>query len=64
MAENKKLRVTLVKSGIGYHKSQKANLVALGLRKLNHSVVITDSPQIRGMINKVSHLLKVEEVSE
>jgi large subunit ribosomal protein L30 len=64
MADNKKLRVTLVKSGIGYDKTQKANLIALGLRKMHHTVLLADSPQTRGMIHKVSHLLKVEEVTE
>ncbi len=57
-----KLRVTLVKSGIGYSKDQKLTLKALGFRRLNQSVVHEDSSPIRGMIVKVRHLLKVEEV--
>ena len=58
---DKKLRVTLVKSPIGYTKRQKDTVKALGLRKMNASVVHDDTPTIRGMINKVSHLVRVEE---
>lgn len=50
-----------MKSGIARPGKHKAVLIGLGLKKLNHSVVRIDSPEIRGMINKVSHLLKVEE---
>jgi large subunit ribosomal protein L30 len=57
-----KLRVTLVKSGIGYSQDQKRTLKALGFRRLNQSVVHEDSSPVRGMIIKVRHLLKVEEV--
>lgn len=57
----KKIKITLVKSGIARPGKHKLVLAGLGLRKLNHSVVRVDSPQVRGMINKVSHLLKVEE---
>jgi large subunit ribosomal protein L30 len=56
-----KLRMTLVKSGIGYEKSQKLTLRSLGFHRLNQSVVHEDSNSIRGMINKVRHLVKVEE---
>ena len=56
-----KLRVTLTKSPIGYEKSQKATVAALGLRKMNQTVEKDDSPAIRGMLNKVSHLVEVEE---
>ncbi len=58
----KKLRVTLVKSPIGYSKRQKGTVKALGLRKLHASVVHDDTPPIRGMIAKISHLVQVEEV--
>ena len=58
-----KLRITLVKSGIGYEESQKKTLKALGFHRLNQSVVHEDSNSIRGMINKVRHLVKVEEGS-
>ncbi|HEY33471.1 MAG TPA: 50S ribosomal protein L30 [Dehalococcoidia bacterium] len=56
-----KLRVTWVKSGIGYSQDQRRTLQALGFRRLNQSVVHEDSDSIRGMIVKVRHLLKVEE---
>lgn len=62
--ESAKLKVTLIKSAIGYNVQQKKTVEALGLRKLNSSVVVTDTPVMRGMINKVSHLLTVEPVSE
>jgi large subunit ribosomal protein L30 len=57
-----KLRVTYVKSAIGYDKTQKSTIKALGFRKLNQTVEHDDTPAIRGMINKVSHLVAVEEV--
>lgn len=57
----KKLLVTLKKSPIGYNTSQKATVQALGLRKLNQTVEQDDTAVIRGMINKVSHLVEVEE---
>lgn len=56
-----KLRVTWIKSGIGYEKSQKKTLASLGFHRLNQSVVHEDTNSIRGMINKVRHLVKVEE---
>jgi large subunit ribosomal protein L30 len=56
-----KIRITLVKSGIGYKIDQKQTLTALGFHKLNQSVVHEDSSSVRGMINKVRHLVKVEE---
>ncbi len=59
-----KLRITWVKSGIGYAEVQKKTLKALGFRRLNQSVIHTDSGSIRGMINKVRHLVKVEEAVE
>ena len=61
MAE-KKLRIRLVKSPIGYNKKQRATAEALGLRKLQSEVVRVDNPQIRGMVNKISHLVEVEEI--
>lgn len=59
---DRKLRVTQVKSAIGRKEVQKRTLKALGLRRLNHTVVHPDRPEIRGMINRVVHLLEVEEV--
>ena len=57
-----KLQITYKKSAIGYHKSQRATIIALGLRKLNQTVEHDDNQVIRGMVNKVSHLVTVEEV--
>jgi large subunit ribosomal protein L30 len=57
----KKVRVTYVKSSIGYSERHKATIRALGLRKLHQSVVHTDSPVLRGMLSKVNHLVKIEE---
>jgi large subunit ribosomal protein L30 len=59
---DKQLKVTLVKSPIGYEKSQGETARALGLRKLHASVLVKDIPSVRGMINKITHLLSVEEV--
>ncbi|HRQ57924.1 MAG TPA: 50S ribosomal protein L30 [Azoarcus taiwanensis] len=59
MSDNK-LKVTLVKSVIGTKQSHRATVRGLGLRRLNHSVELQDTPEIRGMINKVSYLLKCE----
>jgi large subunit ribosomal protein L30 len=56
-----KLRIVWVRSGIGYHRLQRETLKALGLRRLNQSVIKSDSASIRGMINKVRHLVTVEE---
>ena len=57
-----KLKVTLVKSVIGSKKDQIATVEALGLKKIRDSKEHADNPQIRGMVNKVSHLVKVEEI--
>ena len=54
------LCIVWVKSGIGYNKNQKRTLRALGLHRLNQSVVHSDCASIRGMINEVKHLVKVE----
>jgi large subunit ribosomal protein L30 len=56
------LKITLVKSTIAHIPGQKKTVKALGLNKLNSVVVKNDTPQIRGMIEKVKHLVKVEEV--
>jgi len=57
-----KIRVTQVKSKIGRPESQKRTILALGLKKINHSVEHETTPQILGMVKKVAQLLKVEEV--
>jgi large subunit ribosomal protein L30 len=56
-----KLQITYKKSAIGYNKRQKATIKALGFRKLNQIVEHDDTPVIRGMINRVSHLVDVKE---
>lgn len=62
MANPKQLKVTLLKSRFGRLKSHKACIVGLGLRRIRHSVVVEDTPAIRGMINRISYLVSVEEV--
>ena len=57
----KKLLIKQIKSGIGYRKKFKETLRALGLRKMNQTIEKNDTPAIRGMIDKVSHLLEVIE---
>jgi large subunit ribosomal protein L30 len=57
----KTLRVTLVRSSIGYTKDQKATVRALGLHRMHQTVEHADSPSMRGMLAKIIHLLKVEE---
>ena len=57
-----KIKITQVKSQIGSTKRQKATIEALGIKKLNHTVEKEATPQIIGMVRKVSHLVKVEEI--
>ena len=61
MAANKTVRVTLVKSIIGRLKTHKACVQGLGLRRINQTVEVEDTPSNRGMINKIEYLVKVEE---
>jgi large subunit ribosomal protein L30 len=58
-----KLRITWVKSDIGYNEVQKRTIKALGLHRLNQTVTHDDRPSVRGMISTVRHLVKVEEES-
>ena len=58
----KKIKITQIKSSICYRRRAKATLAALGLKKINHSVLKEKNDSISGMINYVSHLVKVEEV--
>jgi large subunit ribosomal protein L30 len=60
-SKKKTLRITLVRSPIGYPLRQKRTLKALGLHRLNQTVERADLPQVRGMINRVVHLVQVEE---
>jgi large subunit ribosomal protein L30 len=59
-----KLRITYSKSAIGYSGEQKDTIRSLGLRKLNSTVVQEDNPVIRGMVFKVRHLVRVEEIAD
>lgn len=61
MAAKKLVKVTLVKSTIGRLPAHKACVAGLGLRRMHHTVSVIDTPENRGMINKVSYMLKVEE---
>jgi len=61
MAEKKKIRVQQIKSVIGYDRRQRATVRGLGLRRIRHVVEVEDTDAVRGMINKVSHLVQVLE---
>ena len=58
----KEIKITQVKSGIGSPKSHKLTVEALGIKRMNHSVIQKATPQILGMVKKVRHLVKVEEL--
>jgi large subunit ribosomal protein L30 len=62
MGNKKQLKITLKHSGLGRKQNQRDTLEALKLKRPNHSRVVDDSPQIRGMIRRVEHLVQVEEV--
>jgi len=57
----KRLKITLEKSTIGFNRTQDATVTGLGLRRINHSVELPDTPETRGMIHKVRHLVTVQE---
>jgi len=59
-AAAKRLKVTLVRSTIGFNKTQAKTVEGMGLRRINHSVDLPDTPATRGMIHKVRHLVAVE----
>ena len=59
-AESKRVKVTLVRSTIGFDKKQAAVVESMGLRRLNHTIEVPDTPAMRGMIHKVRHLVTVE----
>jgi large subunit ribosomal protein L30 len=59
---NKKLRITLVRSTIGYSLKQKRTALALGLRKIQQTVERPDNGAVRGMVNRITHLVEVEEI--
>lgn len=56
-----KIKVTQIRSGIGFAKKQRETLKGLGLRKMHQTRELEDTPAVRGMINKIPHLVKVEE---
>ena len=60
LADTKRVKVTLVKSTIGFDSKQAAVVQGMGLRRINHTVELGDTPSIRGMIHKVRHLVTVE----
>jgi large subunit ribosomal protein L30 len=60
-AQDKRVRVTQVRSQIGFDRRQRATLRGLGIRRMHQTVELEDTPQVRGMIRKVEHLVKVEE---
>ena len=62
MRDSMKLAIIQKRSAIGRARDQKDTIEALGIKRINHRVVHADSPQIRGMIRKVGHLLEVEEI--
>ena len=64
VASSKTLFITLMKSPIGRLKKHKASVAGLGLRKIGQTVEVEDSPAVRGMINQVAYLLKVEDLKK
>ena len=60
-ASDKRIKVTLVKSTIGFNRTQAETVTGLGLRRLNHTVELADTPETRGMVHKVRHLVTVQE---
>ena len=60
MANKTTIKVKQVKSPIGYNQRQRATLSGLGLRRINHVVEVEDTPSVRGMINKVNYLVRIE----
>ncbi len=60
MSKDSVVRIKYTKSAIGYSKDQKATVTALGLRKLHQTVEHKDTPQVRGMVHKVAHLVTIE----
>ena len=62
MAKPKQLKVTLVRSRHGRLKSHKACVAGLGLRRMHHTVTVADTPENRGMINRISYMIAVEEI--
>ena len=64
MSSGKKLRVTLIRGVMGKKPAHRATVIGLGLKWRSHTVEVVDTPEVRGMIGKISYMLKVSEVSE
>lgn len=60
MSDEKKIKITLIKSVIGTKQSHRATVLGLGLKRIRQTVLLTDTPEVRGMINKVNYLVKAE----
>jgi large subunit ribosomal protein L30 len=60
MADGRKIKITLIKSTIGFDRKQEKVVTGLGLRRIGHTVELADTPETRGMIHKVRHLVTVE----
>ena len=60
-AASKRVKVTLVRSPIGFNRTQAETVTGMGLRRINHTVELVDTPATRGMIHKVRHLVEVQE---
>lgn len=60
---SKKIKITQIKSVIGYRMQARGTLYALGLKKMNHFVIHNDTPAIRGMVKSIQHLVNLEEIS-
>ena len=56
---NQKIKVTLIKSPIGKSQKQRATIAGLGLKKLNETIEMSDTPEVRGMISKITHMLNI-----
>ena len=61
MAKSKQIKVTLVRSPIGYQPRHRECVRGLGLKRINHTVVLEDTPSVRGMVAKISHLVEIVE---
>ncbi len=61
---SRKLKITQIRSGIGRLKNQKRTLVALGIKKMHQTVIHNDTIQVRGMVNTVKHLVKIDEIED
>jgi large subunit ribosomal protein L30 len=61
MAKKKQIKVTLVRSPIGFQPKHRECVRGLGLRRINHQVVLEDTPSVRGMVNKINYMVRVEE---